>query len=321
MGARGRGHIAALCRSVRPHVGVVTNVGLTHHGEFGSRQAIAAEKADLVRALPDSGAAVLNADDPVVARMATLAPGEVITYGLSAGAYVHADQVEWDRLGRPAFRLWAGGERVLASLAASGRHQVLNALAAAAAGIALGVPLDECAGGLASASLSPWRMEVHEAVLAGGGDLVVVNDAYNASPASMASALETCAGMVRDAPRGGRLIAVLGYMAELGELTETEHERVGALAAALADEVVVVGERASGIAAGARAAGLDAVRPVRDARDATALLDRLELREGDVVLVKASRVAGLESVAESLLGSMVRTGRQMAPGTGPGAGA
>lgn len=312
MGARGPGHIAALCRYVRPHVGVVTNVGVTHYGEFGSREAIAGEKGQLVRALPESGAAVLNADDPVVAEMAELAAGEVIAYGMSPDAYVRAEGVAWDRLGRPELRLRAGGESVWVSLGVSGRHQVGNALAAAAAGIALGVPLDECARGLASASLSPWRMEVHEGVLGNGGGVVVVNDAYNASPASMASALETCAGMVRDAPRGGRLIAVLGYMAELGEMEQAEHERVGALAAALAQEVVVVGERASGIAVGARAAGLEAVRGARDAQDVQRALGRLELREGDVVLVKASRVAGLESVAEALLAEM---GAEIGAGT------
>jgi UDP-N-acetylmuramoyl-tripeptide--D-alanyl-D-alanine ligase len=307
MGARGPGHLAALCRYVRPHVGVVTNVGVTHYSEFGSLEAIAAEKGQLVRALPESGAAVLNADDPAVAAMGALAAGEVITYGLSPDAYVRAGDVVWDRLGRPELRLRAAGESAWVSLRVSGRHQVGNALAAAAAGIALGVPLDECARGLGAASVSPWRMEVHEGVLPGVGEVVVVNDAYNASPASMASALRTCAGMARE---GGSLVAVLGTMAELGDIAAAEHERVGALAAALAREVVVVGERAAGIAAGAQAAGLDAVRLVAGPQDVPAALDDAGLRAGDVVLVKASRVAGLESVAEALLArlEMVSTG-------------
>lgn len=301
MGARGPGHIAALCRYVRPHVGVVTNVGVTHYSEFGSREAIAAEKGQLVRALPDTGAAVLNADDPVVAAMAELSAGQVVTYGVSKGALVGAEQVQWDRLGRPELHLRAGDERAWASLRVSGRHQVPNALAAAAAGIALGVPLEQCARGLAEAAVSPWRMEVHEGVRFGTGEIVVVNDAYNASPASMASALETCADMAPAGSGGGRLIAVLGMMAELGDLAPAEHERVGALAAALAAGIVVVGERAAGIAQGARAAGLDAVQLVDGVGDVPAALDRTGLQDGDVVLVKASRVAGLEAVAEMLV--------------------
>jgi UDP-N-acetylmuramoyl-tripeptide--D-alanyl-D-alanine ligase len=305
MGARGPGHIAALCRYVRPHVGVVTNVGVTHYAEFGSRQAIAAEKAQLVRALPEFGAAVLNADDPAVAAMGRLAAGEVVTYGLSADAYLRATDVAWDRLGRPELRLRAAGESAWVALRVSGRHQVSNALAAAAAGIALGVPLDECARGLASASVSPWRMEVHEGVLPGVGEVVVVNDAYNASPASMASALETCARMVRGE---GGLVAVLGMMAELGDIAPSEHERVGALAAALARQLVVVGERAAGIATGARAAGLGAVRLVAGVGDVAAALGDAGLRAGDVVLVKASRVAGLESAAEALVARLGSVG-------------
>jgi UDP-N-acetylmuramoyl-tripeptide--D-alanyl-D-alanine ligase len=304
LGARGPGHIAALTRFVRPDVGVVTNVGVSHFAEFGSHEAIAEGKAELVRALPETGAAVLNADDPAVARMARLAPGAVLTYGIGQEAFVRAEQVEWNDRGRPAFRislndravipgLMAGGGSAWVSLQVSGRHQVSNALAAVAAGIALGVPLEEAAAGLHEAVLSPWRMEVHEAG-SGDGRFLVVNDAYNASPASVASALETCAGMAGE----GRLVAVLGYMAELGPIEQQEHERVGALAAALADEVVVVGERAAPIAAGASRAGLDRVRLVGDP---AAALGELEPRPGDVVLVKASRVAGLESVAHALL--------------------
>jgi UDP-N-acetylmuramoyl-tripeptide--D-alanyl-D-alanine ligase len=308
MGARGPGHISALCRYVRPHVGIVTNIGVTHYAEFGSREAIAEEKSQLVRALPATGAAVLNADDPVVLGMAGLAAGEVVTYGLSPEAFVRAEQIEWNDRGRPSFRivlndralagsLRPGGESAWVSMKVSGRHQVSNALAAVAAGIALGVPLEQCAAGLREVVLSPWRMEVHE-VGRGDGSFLVVNDAYNASPASMASALETCAGMVASGPAGGRLVAVLGYIAELGGIEEQEHERVGALAAALADEVLVVGRRAAAIAAGALKAGMERVRLVDDADSA---LEELDVRPGDVVLVKASRVAGLESLAQALL--------------------
>lgn len=287
LGARGPRQIAALCEWVRPQVGVVTNVGVTHHEQFGSQAAIGDAKGELVRALPEGGTAVLNADDPLVAGMARETRAEVLTFGSAPGAWMRVDRLRLDRLGRPAFRLLSEGRGIEVELEVSGAHQAANAAAAAAAGRALGLSLDECAAGLSEARASPWRMEVTDA-----GGIVVVNDAYNASPTSVESALRTCAAMV---PEGGRLVALLGYMAELGELEEVEHARAGRLAASLAHRLVVVGERARWIAEGARAAGL---REVAVVPDPAAALDVLsDLRQGDVLLVKASRVAGLESLA------------------------
>jgi UDP-N-acetylmuramoyl-tripeptide--D-alanyl-D-alanine ligase len=198
-----------------------------------------------------------------------------------------------DSRGRPSFRLVRGHEHRHVRLGVSGRHQVSNALAAATAGLALGMSLDEVAAGLERAKSSPWRMEVTER-----GGVVVVNDAYNANPTSVAAALGTCAAMV---PPGGRLLAVLGYMAELGDLERPEHERAGALAAQSVGRLVVVGERASGMANGARLAGLDDVVVVPGAAGVDGVLEALgELRRGDVVLVKASRVAGLERLVPLL---------------------
>lgn len=299
LGARGAGQIASLCTYVRPQIGIVTNVGVTHYEQFGSQEAIAAAKAELIRSLPEGGVAVLNADDPRVAAMRDVARAEVLTFGLAPGAWTRADDVVIDPLGRPSFRLVRGYESVRIELPVSGRHQVGNALAASAAALALGLSLEECAAGLSSVALQPWRMEVHEVPAAGGTAAatrqsqraILVNDAYNASPASLASALETCAGMVQPA---GRLIAILGYMAELGEIQALEHRRCGALAAALVDRLIVVGTIAQELAAGASEAGLAEVRVVADA---DAALDALgEVRGGDVVLVKASRVAGLEGI-------------------------
>ena len=293
LGARGPGQIRELCSYVRPQVGVVTNVGVTHYEQFGSRDAIVSAKSELPASLPEGGAAVLNADDPRVAGMARITPADVVTFGTGPGAWLRAEAIELDRRGRPSFRLVRGYERVAVELPLPGRHQVSNALAAAAAGLVLGLSLEEARGGLEAARSSPWRMEVTER-----GGVVVVNDAYNANPTSMAAALETCAAMV---PEGGRLLAVLGYMAELGDLEVPEHEAVGELAARRVRRLVVVGERASPIAAAAGRAGLADVRLVPGGSDREAVLQALgELSPGDVVLVKASRVAGLERLAERL---------------------
>lgn len=290
MGTRGLGQIAELCELARPHLGVVTNVGVTHYETFGSRASIAKAKGELVEAIPEGGAAVLNADDPLVARMASRRGDlvDVLTFGFSDGAWLRATEVSLDRLGRPSFRLFRGSQRgVWVTLQASGAHQVVNALAASTAAMALGLRLDDCRVGLEAAKISPWRMQVREV-----GDAVMVNDAYNASPASVASALQTCAGMVRG---GGRLIAVLGHMAELGGLAETEHRRIGALTASLAARLVVVGPSAAPIAAGAIQEGMSDVVQVPDAPAAVPAIGRLE--PGDVLLIKGSRVAALEEVS------------------------
>ncbi|HWD10096.1 MAG TPA: UDP-N-acetylmuramoyl-tripeptide--D-alanyl-D-alanine ligase, partial [Actinomycetota bacterium] len=235
LGARGPGQIAELCGYVRPRIGVVTNVGRAHYELFGSAAAIVAAKSELPASLPAAqagGVAVLNADDPNAAAMAQLTQARVLTYGTSRRAWLRAESVTVDGLGRPTFRMIRGSGQVTVTLAVSGIHQVHNALAAGAAGLVLGLTLDEVAEGLGRAQASPWRMEVTRTRAGGWGEnpaeVVVVNDAYNANPASVAAALETCAAMV---PAGGRLVAVLGAMAELGAIEVTEHERVGVLAA------------------------------------------------------------------------------------------
>lgn len=288
MGSRGPGHIARLCHYARPHIGVVTNVGVTHFEQFGSREAIAAAKTELIESLPEGGAAVLNADDAYVAAMAESTKAEVITVGLNNPAMIRAGQVRFDGLGRPTFQI--EGELGVGWLHVpiAGIHQVSNALVACGAAFALGLSLDQCKEGLERSSASPWRMDVR--VEQG---VVFVNDAYNANPDSVASALTTCAKM---AERGGELVAVLGYMAELGDIEEAEHRRVGNLAAALATRLVVVGKNAAPIAESAREAGLTQVRLVDDGEEALGAIGALKPK--DVLLVKGSRVAGLESLAE-----------------------
>jgi UDP-N-acetylmuramoyl-tripeptide--D-alanyl-D-alanine ligase len=296
MGARGRGHIARLCAVAPPRIGVVLNVGSAHLGEFGSADAIAEAKGELVEALPAEGTAVLNADDPRVIGMAPRTRARVLTTGLGAGADVRAEDVALDDAARARFTLAAAGERHPVQLQVVGAHQVANALSAAAAALAAGMPAGAVAAALSAAGpRSRWRMEV--ARRADG--VTVVNDAYNANPESMRAALAALAGLPAT-----RRVAVLGGMAELGPGAEEEHRRLGRDAvAAGVDLVVAVGADAVGIADGARAAGLPAGEGtvhVPDRAAARTLLTE-RVRPGDAVLVKASRAYGLELLAEDLL--------------------
>lgn len=291
MGARGIGHIADLCATAPPDVAMVLNVGLAHVGEFGSQQAIARAKGEIVEALGPDGIAVLNLDDPLVAAMAPRTRGRVRTFGRSPGATVRLEAVELDDLGRASFDLHEGDRRVHVRLRLLGEHQAVNAASAAAACVALGVPLEAVGSSLERIeALSPWRMELHER----SDGLVVVNDAYNANPDSVRAALETLAGIGRRT--GRRTVAVLGEMRELGDASTAEHEAVGRLTAELGiDEVVVVGEGARPIADTARAASFYA--SLAEAADAV----RDNVRGADVVLVKASRAARLERLAAAVL--------------------
>jgi len=296
MGARGRGHIARLCRVARPRIGVVLNVGSAHLGEFGSPEGIAEAKGELVEALGDDGTAVLNADDPRVIGMAPRTVARVLTTGRGEDADVRALDVTLDESARARFTLAAGGERHPVTLQVVGEHQVANALSAAGAALAAGMTPAQIAAGLSAAEpRSRWRMEVARR----NDGVTVVNDAYNANPESMRAALAALAGL-----SGSRRVAVLGGMAELGPDAAAEHERLGRDAvAAGVDLIVAVGPDAVGIADGAAAAGRRAGEEsvhVPDRATARELLSEV-LRPGDVVLVKASRSYGLEQLAADLL--------------------
>jgi UDP-N-acetylmuramoyl-tripeptide--D-alanyl-D-alanine ligase len=296
MGARGIGHVAELCRIAPPDVAAVLNVGTAHVGEFGSREAIAVAKGEIVEALGAHGTAVLNADDDLVAAMRGRTSAEVLTFG------EHGD-VRWrdvllDDLGRPSFTLGRDGEWHDVRLAQPGGHQVVNAAAAAAMAVAAGADLAHCAQALSTVvTVSRWRMELHERA----DGLVVVNDAYNANPASMAAAIDALTAIGRR--RGSRTLAVLGEMLELGSSSAADHERVGRYAAERGvDAIVAVGAAAAGIARGASAVPGWAGSAITTAgRDEALTWVRENAAAGDVVLVKASRGAALESVAESLL--------------------
>jgi len=286
MGARRTGDIAALTGLVAPDIAVVTNVGQAHLAHFGSRGAIARAKGELVQGLTPGGTAVLNADDPRVAAMRALTDGPVLTFGQAEHADVRVLDLALDRLARPSFTLRTAGASAPVALPLVGAHQALNASAAAAAGLAAGVPLDMAAAALATASLSKWRLERRD--LTGGATLL--NDSFNADPDSARAALDALAAI-----EGERRIAVLGEMLELGDDSEAEHRAVGVYAASRADVVVAVGEAARPIAdgAGQRAVALAG-------NDAAVDWLRDHLAAGDVVLVKASRAARLDEVAATL---------------------
>jgi UDP-N-acetylmuramoyl-tripeptide--D-alanyl-D-alanine ligase len=295
MGARHRGNIGYLCEIAPPQVAAVLNVGTAHIGEFGSREAIAGAKGEIVEALPADGTAVLYADDPVVAGMRERTAARVLTFGPHGD--VSGEGAEPDALARFSFRIAHAGASAPVRLAQPGYHQVANACAAAAMALAVGVPLDAVASSLTSERpASRWRMDVHERP----DGVTVLNDAYNANPDSMLAALET---LHLIGETGRRTIAVLGEMKELGERHQPEHRMVGWAAARTGvDALVVVGEAASGIAEGTREAAEWGGELVRTAgRDEALTWLRKNVQPGDVVLVKASRGVALEHVADGLL--------------------
>ena len=292
--ARGVGHIAFLRDLVAPDVAVLLNIGTAHLGEFGTREAIAQAKGEL---LERAGLAVLNADDPLVLGQAGRAPGRVVTYGTGRDADVRAEGLELDDDGRPRFRLVTAAGSAEVSLQLRGAHNASNALATAAAALEV-LPLEQVATALSAATpLSRWRMEVVERP----DGVTVVNDAYNANPESMRAALRTLAVMSRGKAR--RTVAVLGLMAKLGADAREAHMDLGRFLVRLdITQLVVVGEAAGGIHAGAVLEGSWGSESIHvpDVEAALVLL-RAELAPGDVVLVKASRSAGLERVAAALL--------------------
>lgn len=296
LAARGLGHIAAQCAVAPPRIGLVLNVGSAHLGEFGSADAIAVAKGELVESLPtaaDGGVAVLNADDPQVAAMAGRTAARVVTFGRGADAQVRAQEVTLDGQGRASFQLVTPQGSAPVRLNVIGEHQVYNALAVAAATLEVGLTPDQVASALTDArNASRWRMEVTDR----SDGVTVINDAYNANPESMRAALSALSAIGGPARRRW---AVLGPMAELGSTSEAAHAEVGAFADSLGvQQLVSVGT--AGYQAGYQSgAGKDSML-VPDVAAAIDLL-RARLRPDDVVLVKASRSAGLERVAAGLL--------------------
>jgi len=303
LSARGAGHIAYLCGIAPPRYGAVLNVGHAHEGEFGGLDQVARAKGELVEALPADGAAILNADDPRVLAMASRTGARVVTFGTEASRVprptILAGDIRLDDLGRPSFTLLAPGGSARVTLRLHGAHNVPNALAAAALATELGLGLADIADGLSAAvARSRWRMEVHHR----GDGVTVINDAYNANPESVRAALEALDHLAHR----GRAFAVLGEMAELGDASPTRHAEAGEFAARLLGPalagLIAVGPEAAPLLDGARQvhSWRGEALAVPDGRAALAeLADRL--KPGDVVLVKASRAASLESLADLLL--------------------
>ena len=313
MSARGIGHIAYLTGIAPPRIGAVLNVGRAHAGEFGSIDAVAKAKGELVEALPAGsagGVAVLNADDPNVAAMAARTRARVVTTSVARDGHeppgpadsrgradVRATGLTLDDLGRASFTLHTRAGSAPVTLTLHGGHHVANALAAAAVAAELGMEATAIADALTAATArSKKRMELHER----RDGVLVINDAYNANPDSTRAAIEALAHLTSNGRRG---FAVLGYMAELGDIAAESHEEAGRQAArAGATAIIAVGAGAAPVLDGARATegwrGEAIAAP--DQRAAVAALQN-RLRPGDVVLVKASKAAGLWQVADGLL--------------------
>jgi len=305
LSARGEGHIAALCAIAPPRIGVVLNVGTAHLGEFGSQQAIARTKGELVAALPDAaagGVAVLNADDPLVAAMAARTTARVVLVGTSPRAQVRATDITLDEQACPRFTLHTPQGSATIALAVHGEHNVGNALAAAAVALECGADVRQMADALGAA----WAASAHRMDVRTRADgVTVINDSYNANPDSMRAALKALASLSRGTPGVAprRSWAVLGEMAELGADAVTAHDAIGRLAVRLdVHRLVVVGAAAQAMHTGAVQEGSWGEESVlvADIEDAVAMLRR-ELKPGDVVLVKASQSVGLWRVADALL--------------------
>jgi UDP-N-acetylmuramoyl-tripeptide--D-alanyl-D-alanine ligase len=291
MGMRGLGHITHLCELAQPTIGVITNVGRAHIGEVGSIEGIAKAKSELVQAIKSSGVVVLNADDERVIAMRELTEATVFTYGFASAADIRAENLQLTAYGSYNFDLVYRGERIPASIPMLGEHNVLNALAAAAVGIAVGMEVTDIARALTTLKqMSKWRMEVHQIP----GNVTIINDAYNANPESMTAALETLTAI----PATGKTFAILGKMHELGNDSDAIHAQIAKLAIELGvTQVLAVGEAA-------KAYGLLATMGQKSVwlPDFDSACDYIvnEVNSGDILLFKASRAEQFEVLADRI---------------------
>lgn len=292
MGARHVGDIARLVKMAQPNVGVVLVVGSAHIGEFGSREKIAQTKSEIVSNLSTDSIAILGTYDEFTPNMSKVTGAKVMYFGEKSMCNVRAADVEI-REGCAHFDLVTSAGREPVALRLIGRHQIPNALAAAAIATAFQIPLDKIASGLSTAEIaSKWRMELSEV-----GSILLINDSYNANPESMKAALETLRYFAQE--RGGRAWAFIGRMHELGESSAADHEAIVAHAAHLEiDHVISIGtpeylDR-----------GGDLVQHVTSFEEA--LVISKEISSGDVILVKGSRAEGLDKLSEMLKESLER---------------
>jgi UDP-N-acetylmuramoyl-tripeptide--D-alanyl-D-alanine ligase len=289
MGMNHAGELEPLAKIARPDAAIITNVGLAHIEFLRTREAIAREKSVVAEAVPASGTVILNADDDFTPFIAERCRGRVVTAGISRGD-VRATDLQPLSSGT-RFRVHATGQSVDAELPVPGEHMVRNALLACATGLAFGLTLEECAAGLAAIQLSKGRLQQKRV-----GGLLVLDDSYNANPDSVIAGLITLVQM----PGGGRRIAVLGRMGELGHEAERGHRKVGEKAGELGLScLITVGDEAHWIADSAQGAGLRDVRHVATADEAAKALREMA-HEGDIALLKGSRSAKMERVLQVL---------------------
>ena len=287
MGMRGRGEISLLAKVALPTVGVITNVGETHIELLGSIENIAAAKAELIEGLAPDGLAVLNYDIPLVRAMKAKTSARTVFYGLTDGADISAREISSNQQETSFTCVWPKGEFSV-TVPAIGRHNVYNSLAAVAVGLELGLDPVEISSGLKSFIPSAMRLHIEKK-----GEYTIINDAYNASPLSMAAAIETL-----DAVAGYRKVAVLGDMLELGEFAEEAHRRVGRkLAEEDVQVVITVGRLASFIAAAALEEGVGVTVSCQNHEEAQEALRKL-MRAGDIILIKGSRGMKMEKILD-----------------------
>jgi UDP-N-acetylmuramoyl-tripeptide--D-alanyl-D-alanine ligase len=297
MGAEGAGSISYLAHMARPDVAIILKVGMAHAGEFGGIENTAKIKGELAEALEEKAQLVLNADDSFVAAMKDRTKASVHWFGTAATAQTMASDITLSKLGTSFVLHWPDGETSSVQLSILGENHIMNALAAASAASLLGATHAQIVGALEQMELAErWRMQ---RVVRPDG-VVVINDAYNASPDSMKAALQTLAQLGR---MGSRTIAVLGEMAELGQYSKHEHDAMGRLAVRLnIDQLVVVGEGAKLIHMGATQEGSwDG-----ESKFFPSIAEALEylrgiLADGDTVLVKSSKSANLRFLGDELM--------------------
>jgi len=287
MGMRGKGEIKDLANIAQPTIGVVTNVGESHIERLGSLAAIAEAKAELVEAIGETGLVILNSDNAYVSAMSAKTAARILYYGLGGEADIRAKDII-SRDGGTRFICCAGQQEFPVQLTVPGRHNVYNALAAIAVGLEIGLTSGEITKGLLQFTSGTMRLHIEQR-----GDYTIINDAYNASPLSMAAAVDTLSEVA-----SGRKIAILGDMLELGEFAEEAHCALGRkLAQHKVDAVVTVGTLARFIALGAQQTGVKLVMPCEDHAKAQAVIKEI-IKPGDTLLIKGSRGMKMEKMLE-----------------------
>ena len=295
MGMSGLGEIRRLCEIAAPNIGVVTNIGAAHLEGLGSIENVIKAKGEIIESLSESDTAVINADDKNSVSLKNKAKGKVITFGIDNDADIRAVDIRHQSPAGTAFAIIKGKDKIDISLSLSGRHNIYNALAAAAASLMLNFDLEDVKAGLEG--FEPFKMRSE--IMALNSGVRIINDSYNANPASMEAAIR----LLSDFKNNGRTFAVLGGMFELGDYAREAHLNIGRAAVdSGVDYLIVVGELARFIVSGASSAGMkqDNIFVCMDHQEAVDILNRLT-DSGDTILIKGSRKMAMERIAEGLI--------------------